>query len=115
MPQISILGPLLFVLYTSQLFHIVNNHMVNHADDTAIYAFIPRPLSRHQVIESLNQDLVAIHSWCLKWQMRLNTKKTTSMVVSLSCTYASGYDDLTLGGAELEEVESPHILWITFD
>ena len=30
------------------------------------YAIIPKPLSRRQVMESLNQDLAAINSWCLK-------------------------------------------------
>ena len=33
----------------------------------------------------------------------INPKKTMSMVVSLSRISASGYCDLTLGGAELEE------------
>ena len=66
MPQDSVLGPLLFILHTSELYHIVGNHIVSYADD----AVIPRPLSRPQVIESLNQKLAAIDSWCLKWRMR---------------------------------------------
>ena len=60
----------------------------------------------HYNIWSLNQDVAAIHSWCLKWHMRLNPKKTKSMEVSRSRTYASGYGDLTLDGAELEEIKS---------
>ena len=54
------------------------------------------------MIESLNQDLAAICSWCLKWHMKLNFKKTKSMVVSRSRANAPGYGDLILGGAELE-------------
>ena len=34
------------VLYTSQHFHIVGNHTMGYAEDTTIYAVIPRPLSR---------------------------------------------------------------------
>ena len=60
--QGSILGPLLFILYTYELFPIVEKHMVGNANDTTIYAVIPKPLSRPQVMESLNRDLVAIHS-----------------------------------------------------
>ena len=73
------------------------------ASDTTIYAVIPRPLLRSQVMNSLNQNFAAINSWCLKWHMRLNPKKTRSMLVSRSRTIAPGYGDLTLIGAEFEE------------
>ena len=41
-PQGNVLEPLLFILYTSELFHIVGNHMVGYAGDTTINAIIPR-------------------------------------------------------------------------
>ena len=47
--------------------------------------------------------------------MRYNPKKTKSMVVSRSRIIASGYDDLTLGSAEIEEVKSPRILEVTLN
>ena len=43
--QGSVFG-MLFILYTSELFHIVGNHIMGYADDATIYAVIPRPLSR---------------------------------------------------------------------
>ena len=79
-------------------------------DDTTIYAVIPRPLSRPQVMEVLIQDLAAINSWFLKWHLRLKHKKTKSMMVCLSRTSAPGNGDLTLGGTELEELKSLRIL-----
>ena len=82
-PPGSVSGPLLFILYTSELFHIGGNRIVVYADDTTIYAVVPRPLSRPHVMESLNQDLAAINSWCL-WHMRFSPKKTKFMVVSRS-------------------------------
>ena len=75
-------GLLLFMLYTFCIFHVVGNPIVGYADDTMIYVVIPRPHSC-QVLKSLNQDLAAINSWCLKWRMRLNSKITKYMVVSL--------------------------------
>ena len=62
-PQGSNLGLLLCILYTPVLIHIVGSHI---ADDTMNSAVIPTPLSCPQVMESLNQNLVAINSWCLK-------------------------------------------------
>ena len=77
---------------------------MGYAVDITNYAIIPRHLLRPQVIESLNQDLAAINSWCLKWHKELNPKKIKFIVVNLSRIIASGYGDLTLGGADLEEV-----------
>ena len=74
-PQDSVLESMLFILHTSELFHIVENHTVGYADDTMIYTVITRPLSCSRVIKSLNQDLKAIYSWCLKRQVRLNLKR----------------------------------------
>ena len=88
---------------------------MGYADDTMIYAVIPRPLSRPRVMASLNQNLAAINFWCLKWYMRLNPKKTKSMVVSRSRTTAPGYTDLTLGSVEFEELKSLRTLGVPLD
>ena len=92
------------MLHTSELFYVVGNHIVSYADDTTIYAVIFRQLLRSEVMKSLNQDLAEINSWCLKWHMKLNPKKTQVMVASRSWFITTGYGDLTLGGAELERV-----------
>ena len=47
------------------------------------------------MMKSLNQDSAAIYSWCLKWHIRLNLKKS---MISRSRTYApSRHGDHTLG------------------
>ena len=46
-------------------------------------------------------ELAAINSWCLKWHMRLNPKKTKFLVVSRSLTITPGYGDFILVCAEL--------------
>ena len=38
----AVLRPLLFILYISDLFHNVGNHIVDYANDTTIYAVIIR-------------------------------------------------------------------------
>ena len=57
MPQGSILGLLLFILNTSELFYILGNQIVGYADDTMICAVIPRPHSCPQVMESLESGI----------------------------------------------------------
>ena len=53
-------GPLLFILYTSELFHIARKNIVGYAD-TAVFAVIPTKLLRPEVMESLHQPLAAIN------------------------------------------------------
>ena len=97
------------------LFHIVGNHIAGYVDDTTIYAVIPRPLLRPQMMESLNQDMAAINSWYLKWHMRPNPNKIKFMVVGRSQTIAPSYGNRSLGGAELEKSQSLYILEVTLE
>ena len=57
--QVSVLGQLVFILYTSELFHIVGHHIVGYANDTTYYALILRLLLHPQVMKLQNQDLAA--------------------------------------------------------
>ena len=88
---------------------------MGYADNATIYAVIPKPLWHLQARESLNQNLAAINSWSLKWHMKLNPKKTRYMVVGQSLILASGYGDLTFGGAEFHEGKGLRILGVTLD
>ena len=42
-PQGSVLGPLLFLLYTSELFSILENKLIGMADDSTLMAVVPSP------------------------------------------------------------------------
>ena len=48
MPQGSVLGPLLFLLYTSELFSILENKLIGYADDSTGIAVVPSPGLRVQ-------------------------------------------------------------------
>ena len=56
-PQGSVLGPLLFLLYTSELFSILENKMIDYADDSTFMAVVPSLGVRVAVAESLIRDL----------------------------------------------------------
>ena len=52
-PQGSVLGPLLFLLYTSQFFSILKNKLIGYADDSTLMAVVPSPGVRVAVAESV--------------------------------------------------------------
>ena len=66
-PQGSVLGPLLFLLYTSKLFSILENKLIDYADDSTLIAVVPSSCARVTVAESLNRDLVRVNAWCDLW------------------------------------------------
>ena len=56
-PQDSILGPLLFLLYISELFPILENKLTGYADDHTLMAVVPSPGVSVTVAEFLIRDL----------------------------------------------------------
>ena len=42
-PQVSVLSQLLFLLYTSQLFSILENKLIGYDDDSTLIAVVPSP------------------------------------------------------------------------
>ena len=61
-PQGSVLGPLLFLLYTSELFSILEKKLIGYADDSTLTAVVPSPCVRVTVAESLNRDLIRVNA-----------------------------------------------------
>ena len=55
--QGSNLGPLLFLLYTSELFFIMENKLIGYADDSTLIAVEPSQGIRVTVAESLSRHL----------------------------------------------------------
>ena len=114
-PQGSVLGPLLFLLYTSELFSTVENKLIGYADDSTLMAVVPSPGVRVAVAESLFRDLGRVSEWCGLWGMKLNESKTKTMIVSRSQTMHPQSPPLTIGGTVLKESDNLVILGVTFD
>ena len=70
-PQGSVLGPLVFLLYTSELLSILENKLIGSANDSTLIAVVPFPSVRVTVAESLSHDLVKVSAWCDLWGRNL--------------------------------------------
>ena len=62
-PQGSVLGPQLFLLYTAEPFSIMENKLYGYADDSTLVAVVPSPSEKAAVSESMNRDLNRVSMW----------------------------------------------------
>nr|XP_042909490.1 uncharacterized protein LOC107438316 [Parasteatoda tepidariorum] len=79
-PQGSILGPLLYLIYTSD-FPISNDHnymVAFYADDTAIAI---RSINPNHAAQKLNENMPDIEEWCSKNKIAINTDKSKLMFI----------------------------------
>ena len=85
-PQGSCLGPLLFVIYSSKLFNIVNRHLPNvhaYADDTQLYlAFKPGNYANETAaVSSIQSCIRDLQNWMLMDKLKLNPEKTEFLIL----------------------------------
>ena len=105
----------MFLLYTSELFSILENKLIGYTDDSTLMAVVPSPGVRVAVAESLIRDLGRVSEWCDHWGMKLNASKTKTMIVSRSRPMHPQSPPLTIGGTVLKESADLVILGVTFD
>jgi hypothetical protein len=74
-PQGSVLGPLLFIIYINDLDYSVANRLFKFADDTKISSVV----STDDQVEKLRLDLVNLSIWSHDWLMSFNVEKCKVM------------------------------------
>lgn len=100
-PQGSVLGPLLFLIYINDLPNSVTSSIRLFADDCVIY----RVISSHSDTLTLQSDLDKISTWCDTWKMRLNSQKCKLMRFSRR-TAPPNLHNYRIMDSALEEVTS---------
>lgn len=73
-PQGSVLGPILYLLYTCDIPETNNNVIATFADDTAIMA---TGVTHKEAAEKVQTAVNAITDWTKKWKIKLNESKST--------------------------------------
>ena len=81
-PQGSVAGPLLFLMFIDDLFDVVDNNLDVFADDSTLWSSIPEISKRVLVAKSLNSDLVKIAEWATRWIVTYNAGKTELVTFS---------------------------------
>ena len=78
-PQGSVLGPILFLVYINDIDLVVENDILKFADDTKLYGIV----SDQAQAESLQNDLNGLTLWTSRWQMKFNTDKCSVMHIGV--------------------------------
>ena len=68
-PQESIMGPLLFLIYTNVLPNELKSNVKLFADDTSLFTIVK---DKNEKTNIINNDLLQISKWAYNWKMLFN-------------------------------------------
>lgn len=113
-PQGSILGPSLFLVYINDLRNVLKNcHSYLYADDTVVTLTGPCLVDLTQKME---EDLILLSNWFRKNKLTLNTKKTNYIIFGLRSKLKEIVNHkLRLAGTPIERCLSVKYLGIVLD
>ena len=109
-PQGSILGPLLFLIFINDIVKHIGGSIRLFADDTSLYIIVDLPEDAARI---LNADLQTISQWANAWLVTFNASKTLSMIFSRKSNPVH-HPSLFMNGTIIEETTRHKHLGLTF-
>ena len=101
-PQGSILGPLLFLVYKNDIVTDIGSNIRLFADDTSRYIVVDNPLV---AAETLNADLEKISRWAATWLVTFNPNKSVALLLSRKVSHPL-HPPLFMENTPINEVEA---------
>ena len=117
-PQGSILGPILFTMYTVELSHLLKSINISchfYADDTQLFFKIS---NIEETTIEVNRVFDCIKNWMDSRRLKLNVDKTECIIVGSTrsrCQNLANFTHLTLGEFRIKISESVRNLGVIFD
>lgn len=106
-PQGSVLGPILFVLYINDLPDVVGSIAKIYADDTKLFRSVGSEIERQE----LQSDLNRLVEWSEKWQLKFHAGKCKVLHLG----YNNPQEDYSLEGTLLQTTHEEKDLGVVID
>lgn len=103
-PQGSILGPLLFLIYINDMHKIgLHGHIALYADDTCLFYFAS---SIHDIIIQAQADLDTLNTWFQYNLLTINAKKTHYIIFATKNRKIDMHSPLLINGQVISQIDS---------